>query len=258
MTYTFGDSEQASLRLRRLAQVYEPETRALLESVRDEVRGVPMAVDLGCGPGWSTQLLSEVLKPERTVGLERSQRYVGEARSNHPHLEFFEHDALEVPFPVESAGVVFCRFLLTHLRSPASALNAWGQLAAPDALLLIHETEDLQADDTALRRYYALVDEMQRHYEQELNVGSILEASFEATPWRIRKSARVVLEKSARDMAQLHLPNLRTWSTNEYASQAFDRGEIEKLDGALERIASGIQDAGVVRNVARQIVAQRL
>jgi hypothetical protein len=59
-------------------------------------------------------------------------------------------------------------------------------------------------------------------------------------------------------MAQLHLPNLRTWGSNEYASRAFARDELEELDLALTRIASGAHDAGIVRNAARQIVAERL
>jgi hypothetical protein len=55
----------------------------------------------------------------------------------------------------------------------------------------------------------------------------------------------------------LHLPNLRTWSGNEYASRAFDQDEIAELGVALERIASGEHDAGRVKNIARQIVAER-
>jgi hypothetical protein len=34
MAYTFGDNQEASRRLRRLAEVYEPETRDLLNAVR--------------------------------------------------------------------------------------------------------------------------------------------------------------------------------------------------------------------------------
>jgi hypothetical protein len=54
-----------------------------------------------------------------------------------------------------------------------------------------------------------------------------LTQAFEGTPWRVNGSEKVVLEKSARDMAQLHLPNLRTWHTSEYAWKAFERSEIE-------------------------------
>lgn len=253
MSYTFGDNEEASRRLRRLAEVYEPETRALLE----QVPAPRLAVDLGCGPGWSTQLLSSVLKPQRTVGLETSERYVEEARAKHSQLEFFLHDVLRTPFPVEAPDLLFCRFLLTHLPSPAKALQAWAAVAAPQAKLLIHETEKIQSAHPALRRYYVLVGEMQRHYGQSLNVGAQLNSCFEESGWNVQQSRSIVLEKSAQDMAQLHLPNLRTWGRNEFASRAFDRRELDELEVALDQIASGRTDAGVVHNIARQIIAVR-
>jgi SAM-dependent methyltransferase len=257
MTYTFGDTELASRRLRRLAEIYEPESRALLQAVQEARADFPVAVDLGCGPGWSTQLLDAVIKPGRTIGLDSSERYVSEARANNPLLEFHQHDVLQLPFPMRSADLLFCRFLLTHLPSPSSALNAWAQLAAPHAILVIHETESLQASDPFLNRYYELVGEMQRHYGQELNVGAILDASFEVALWRVQRSETLVLDKSAKEMAELHLPNLRTWGGNEYASRAFDQNELAELAVALERIASGRCDAGRVKNIARQIVAER-
>jgi hypothetical protein len=45
--YTFGDNEQASLRLRRLAEIYEQETRELLQ--RGGVRAPRLALDLAAG-----------------------------------------------------------------------------------------------------------------------------------------------------------------------------------------------------------------
>jgi trans-aconitate 2-methyltransferase len=175
-----GDHEEASLRLRRLAAVYEPETRGLLEVVRnsDQLHAHRLAVDLGCGPGWTTQLLDAVLKPQRTVGLDSSERYIAEARINCPTLEFIRHDILQTPFPVESPDLFLCRFLLTHLPSPQTALRIWANAAAAQATLLIHETEWLESTHPALRRYYELVEKMQRHYGQELNVGATLDVSI--------------------------------------------------------------------------------
>jgi SAM-dependent methyltransferase len=258
MSYTFGDNDEASQRLRRLASLYEPETCALLElfSGSGEPRIPQLAIDLGCGPGWSTQLLADILKPQRTVGLDSSERYIAEARANHPHLEFFRHDILQTPFPVEAPDLFLCRFLLTHLSSPRKALQLWANLAAPHAILLIHETESLESTHPALLRYYELVDQMQRHFGQTLNVGATLGACFAQTPWLIRQSQSLVLEKPAREMAQLHLLNLRTWGKNEYAALAFDRRELNELEAALDSIASGISEVGAVRNTARQIVAE--
>jgi len=53
MSYTFGDHEEASRRLRSLAELYEQETRGLLELALDsgEPHTFRLAVDLDCGPG---------------------------------------------------------------------------------------------------------------------------------------------------------------------------------------------------------------
>ena len=44
---------------------------------------------------------------------------------------------------------------------------------------------------------------------------------------------------------------------NEYAAQAFDRREFDQLEAALDSIASGASEGGIVRNTVKQIVAKR-
>ena len=152
--------------MRRLAEVYEPETRDLLDVVRAERNGhgFELALDLGCGPGWSTQLINVLLRPDRTIGLEASETYVTEARLNHPQLEFLRHDVLASPFPFDNADFIFCRFLLTHLPSPPAALQTWASAARSGALLALHETEALSSSNPALSRYYEMLAEMQKYY----------------------------------------------------------------------------------------------
>lgn len=254
-TYTFGDNDQASKRLRRLSEVYEIDTRKLLS--RSGVHTPRLAVDLGCGPGWSTQLLQEELHPDRTVGLDSSGRYVAEARNYRPSdLEFEIHDVTQIPFPVSSPDVLFCRFLLTHLSSLGQVLARWASVAAPGAILLVHETETLESEHAALRRYYELVGQLQRHYGQALLVGAILNECLHNSGWRVIESNRRILEKKASDMAELHLANLRTWRNDKYACRAFDPREIESLKKSLDRIANGDENGGVVFNAARQIIAR--
>jgi ubiquinone/menaquinone biosynthesis C-methylase UbiE len=252
--YTFGDNEQASLRLRRLAEIYEQETRELLQ--RGDIRGPRLAVDLGCGPGWSTQVIRDVLSPDRTVGLDASDRYIAEARKQHSGLEFEVHDIARAPFPLRTPDVLFCRFVLTHVRAVGKVLRTWAGVAAPRALLFVHETESMETENPSLRRYYEMVAQLQKHYGQTLEVGSILEESFENSGWRLRENRRLLLEKPANQMAGLHLANLRTWRHDAYASQAFDPNEVDGLEASLEQIALG--KGGVVVNAARQIIAQRI
>ena len=122
---------------------------------------------------------------------------------------------------------------------------------------MVHETESLEASHPALRLYYRLLEQLQRHHGQTLQVGAVLENGFAGSGWRLVESQRRLLEKPAGDMAELHLANLRTWRDDEYARRAFDSDEIAALETLLGRIASRRQDGGVVVNAARQIIAQR-
>jgi SAM-dependent methyltransferase len=252
--YTFGDNDRAAIRLRRLAEIYEPVTRELL--ARGGLPQCGIAVDLGCGAGWSTRLLRDVVGPLRTVGLDASERFVAEASRRHgPELEFALHDVTRAPFPVRP-DLLLGRFLLSHLRDTDAVLATWATAAAPQARLLVHETETLRAVHPALSRYYELVARLQRHYGQALDIGSTLDAAFAHSPWRILDSRAVVLEFPAAHMAELHLANLRTWRGDEYASRSFDRAELDELDGTLERIVAGVEPAGTVSNVVRQIISE--
>ena len=77
MRYAFGDSEIAAARLEMVARVFEPATRDLLGEASPGSRN--LGVDLGCGPGHTTALLSEVLECRRTVGLDLSADFIERA-----------------------------------------------------------------------------------------------------------------------------------------------------------------------------------
>ncbi len=58
MPYLFQDTDLAARRLAVLAEVFAPASRAFL---LDVVQSRPeLALDLGCGPGYTTRLLAEV------------------------------------------------------------------------------------------------------------------------------------------------------------------------------------------------------
>ena len=116
----------------------------------------------------------------------------------------------------------------------------------------------LHSTHPAFSRYYEMVAQMQKYYGQELNVGAFLNDAFTGASWCLIRSESVVLEKSARAMAQLHVTNLRTWGGNDFAVHAFERCEMDQLEECrVGSIASGGQEAGVVYNTAKRIIARR-
>jgi trans-aconitate 2-methyltransferase len=254
--YTFGSGSLASQRLRRLAEAYDPETRLLLADVEP---GLGLALDLGCGPGWSTERLHALARPARTVGLDGASSYIDEARTRAPRgIEYQVHDVMVTPFPCDAADVLLCRFLLTHLARPQAALRAWATVARPGARLFVHETARLTSDHPTLELYYACVAKMQSHYGQSLHVGADLEAHFDPRQWRIVRSEVIARAKPARVMAELHLMNLRTWRSDPFARGHFAPQTLQELERDLERIAAGHETAADVRNACRHVVAERL
>lgn len=175
-------------------------------------------------------MLDSVLKPQRTVGLDSSERYVAEARANYPKLEFLRHDILQTPFPVEEPDLFLCRFLLTHLPSPPTALLAWANVAAPLSTLLIHETEQLESNHAALRRYYELVEEMQRHYGQKLNVGATLDGNFAGTGWRVQQSRSFSCGMVRAGYGSATLAQSTYLRQKRICCSGFDRRELDQLE----------------------------
>ena len=76
--YLFGDSEVASHRLRVVAEVFAESSRRFLHTAAPA--SPRLAIDIGCGPGYTTRLIADVLRPLRTVGIDRSEAFITEAR----------------------------------------------------------------------------------------------------------------------------------------------------------------------------------
>lgn len=251
--YTFGDSDLAAHRLRLLAAIYEPTSAALLRLCTG--LSPRRAVDLGCGPGWSTRLVHAVIGPTVTLGVDASAEHIARAEEIvPPGIEFRVHDVRGSCFPDARPDFLYCRFLLTHLREPERALAAWAAAAADEATLVIEETETIESDHPAFTRYYELVNELQRHYGQRLRIGAELATPPPGSGWRSELSMVRRLSLPARQMARLHHLNLLTWRDDPHARGAFDRDELEGLAATLAGIARGDELAPSVRSAMRQLV----
>jgi SAM-dependent methyltransferase len=256
--YTFGDGEAALRRLELLAHVYEQPTRALIARWAPPVVG--LAVDLGCGPGHTTRLLSRVTGARRTVGVERSPAYVAAARQELADLvaggvvEILQHDVTDLPLPVDRADLVVTRFLVTHLRDPGRALQGWVRALAPRGRLLVQETARLVSRDPALGRYYELVAELQARHGQALDVGSRLGELAAAQGLLVEHAGIRQVEPRPAEMAALHVLNLRTWR-HDPAAAAFDADELDGLDDALVAIARGGPAEPVEQDLGELVVA---
>jgi len=253
--YTFGDGATAADRLALLAAAFEPSSARLLRLLG--YLRPRRAVDLGCGPGWSTRLVHALLAPGTTLGLEQSPEHVARAEATAPPgVSYRVHEVTEVPFPDEPPDFLYSRFLLTHLRDPESALAAWAEAAAGEAVLALEETADISCDHLAFARYYQLVGEMQAAYGQRLRIGTTLSIPARSG-WKVELDLLAPLSLPAARMARLHALNIETWRNDAYARARFDVEELDALAVRLWGIARGEEAAPGVKVVMRQMILAR-
>ena len=113
MKYTFGTDQAAASRLEEIARYFNPPA---VEFIRENLHGpVSSALDLGCGPGYTTDMLSSAIDCPDVYGLDTSSEFLKMAAERFSHCTFVEHDVTVTPFPVQ-AEVMYVRFLLSHLR----------------------------------------------------------------------------------------------------------------------------------------------
>ena len=228
--YAYGDSASAGDRLDMVARVFEPTSRRFLE--RAAPRIPTLALDLGCGPGNSTRLIADVLRPQRTVGLDRSRSFLDRAGHAAPAgVEFFEHDVFVTPFPIGPAGVIFARLLLAHLPDRAGVVGRWTTQLDHGGVVLLDEIEELRTEEPAFAEYLPIAMEVVERSGGRLLAGPELGAMPEPPGTQRIWDEVVTLDTSAAAVAPIFAMNLRVLA---------ERGEIEpqlRLEKELAAIA---------------------
>jgi trans-aconitate 2-methyltransferase len=229
--YTFGDSEMAARRLAEVAAVFGAPTRAFLGRV---VGGsVGMAVDLGCGPGYTTELLGRCLRPRRLAGLDRSEAFLERARRRVPGADFHVHDVTATPLPTGPADLLFARFLLTHLPLPGRVVAAWATQLVPGGLLLLDEVEWIRTRDPALAGYLRTVAAVLEARGHRLEVGAVIDALPDPPGLERRASQVAVHEVDPARAAAMFRTNLSVWRHDPDARELAGTAALDRLDRDL-------------------------
>jgi len=261
MPYLFRDTEIAARRLRVLADVYGPASRAFLqEQEQNIVINTPrIAVDLGCGPGYTTRLLAESTGCERAIGIDASEYFLELARENAPeHISFVQHDVTQVPFPVGPGDLIYCRFLLTHLKEPQSIIERWGTQLRPQGLLLVEEVEWIQTGHPLLSTYLDIVAATLEQQANQLYIGSLLDAMEVGDGLRRRMSRVYRLPVSTKQAATMFSMNIPAWKNQDFVRERYGLEMIERLERELGELAKSETSEGENVWGMRQIGYERI
>ncbi len=233
--YVFGDTDVAAERLRLVTEVFEPEMRSFLARVQVRPR---LVVDLGCGPGHTTRLAAEILKPKRTVGLDTSSRFIETARAEPPDgVEYFEHDVTTTPFPVGPADLMFCHFLLPHLQDPATALGAWATQLGPAGLLLVDEVANIRTTQPVFRRYLDMVETVIEARGGQLYAGNLVERLDSISGLDIVSSRQIELPVSTAHAAAMFRMNVAVWGGTPSTQTILFLQSIAEIESELDTLA---------------------
>ncbi|MBV1941869.1 methyltransferase domain-containing protein [Streptomyces sp. BV286] len=252
--YKFGDSTTAETRLVTVARVFEPSSRAFLQSYA--APGASLAVDLGCGPGHSTRLLHEVLQPTHTLGLDRSASFLATASASaSPGMLFRRHDVTVTPLPVRQPDILFARLLLSHLKEPARLVSEWVAELAPGGSLLLDEVESIETSDETGREYQKVVQSMLRNNGQRLDVGRLLTAASPAGAGRVRQRL-VTVQPTSQQVGLMFALNLRVWRSDPFLVARYSPDWLDALQCELDRAAEGLRSLAVTWTM-RQLALTR-
>lgn len=256
--YAFGDSPVAAARLLLLANTYAASSEVFL---RESVGFRPgLAADLGCGPGHSTHLLANALKPAQTIGFDNSDSFLAQALATATESVGFEtHNISTAPFPRGPFDLMYGRFVLTHMRDPKSVIETWVGQLHPGGMLLIEEVEfiDSQIDEFVL--YLDIQQSMLASQANALYVGPRLGMMAGFKNARMKSSNVATLDVPAPRAASMFHMNLASIREREFVRDNYDASRIDELYRGLLAIADcESQGYPAVKWGLRQISHERI
>ena len=239
--YTFGDDRQAADRLRLVATAYEPVSRAFLTG--HALPRPEMALDLGCGPAFTTQLLREACQPGALIGIDASDAFVAAARARLPGVRFETHDVSTLPLPGAPADLIYARLLLAHMAQPEAVARRWLSQLAPGGKLLIEDLEGVINPPGPLHDYEDISTAIVRSGGGLMYAGAALaHLGGVSTPVTVPGTLA----------ARIYLFNVRHWL--ETPDLPVSDAQLQDLEGGLVEMSENDRGAHVSWIVRQSVV----
>jgi SAM-dependent methyltransferase len=186
-TYVIRGGLAGRERLRVLARVLWPTTKALLDSVG--VADTARCLDVGCGGGDVTLELARRAPNGHVTGIDFDAAKLELARSEAAaagisNIAYRREDLLAVPRDAARYDVIYARFVLTHLGDPAEGLAALCARLAPGGAIVVEDIDFsghfCYPDSAAFRRYVELYAKVVASRGCDANIGPRLPALMRA------------------------------------------------------------------------------
>jgi trans-aconitate 2-methyltransferase len=249
-SYTFGDTATAEHRLDILASVFDAPSRAFLAAMVTEPP--LLACDLGCGPGNTTRMISEVTGALRVAGLDASEAFVRSAAARGAG-DFRVWEAGS-PLPVTGPDLIYARLLLAHLPGAPGLAAAWASQLAPGGRLLLEEVERIDTGSPVFAEYLAMTVERVRTSGADMYAGPLLASLPLAAGCRVTRDRVVAHPVPAAEAASMFLLNLSVW--RDWGAEVFGRAAVARIERSLAEIRAGRAAAEITWQL-RQVAVSR-
>lgn len=144
--YVIGTGDAEIERLRLQHTVWRADAAAAWQ--RAGFTGGHTLLDVGCGPGWASLDLADVVGPEgRVVAADQSRRFLDHLRREshrrgYRNVETVETDLGRLALPAGSCDGAWIRWVLAFVPDPRDVLGRVAAALRPGASLAVHEYFD--------------------------------------------------------------------------------------------------------------------
>lgn len=254
MKHFFGINPLTFRRLQKVAEVFNPFSRNFLDEHARDTRGP--ALDLGCGAGFTTHMLSMHTRAHEVYGIDRSDSHVVAASDRFNSCVFVRHDLTHTPFPVY-ADVMYSRFILAHLQDPIELVNRWLGELPPEGKLLIEELEAIETEVEVFRKYLCVHQGLVASRGSYLYPGEVLAGGmYEKAKVLVNESSHFPI-KNCDAATMFFLNTVSVWEKEEYVRNTLSVMQRKEISSHLLDIMDSYdRRMGIVWKM-RRIVLQR-
>jgi len=125
--------------------------RALIEATN--VSAGQRALDVGCGPGALTAVLSEALGADRVTAIDPSEPFVEACARRLPGVDVRAGSAEAPPFPDHSFDVTLAQLVVNFMRDPPAGVGEMRRVTRPGGAVAA-AVWDYAGEMTLLRRFW--------------------------------------------------------------------------------------------------------
>lgn len=94
-------------------------------------------LEVGCGPGFSTQYLSKILKNKYFQASDRETELVQEAQKRNPYIKFQQESIYELKREAGSFDLIIALEVLEHLENPELSLSELSRVTSKYCLVSV-------------------------------------------------------------------------------------------------------------------------